>query len=175
MDRLTKVNNMSGSASENLKHRQPWQMGAIPVKTTPKFPDLIPKVRNPRGPEPDMPHGNNARHRGVYIISVAAKLLEMHPQTLRKYERLGLVTPYRTIGMLRLYSDHDIQKLRLIRHLEISLGLNLAGVEFTLSVLDNIVTMSRRLWELDGNKQLTDAIKTELTLLFQKLNIPFQE
>ena len=56
--------------------------------------------------------------RGVYIISVAARLLAMHPQTLRKYERLGLVRPSRTIGMLRLYSQEDIEKLRLIRHLE---------------------------------------------------------
>ena len=64
---------------------------------------------------------------GVYIISVAARILDMHPQTLRKYERLGLVRPGRTLGMLRLYSTEDIRKLRLIRHLSDEMGLNLAA------------------------------------------------
>ena len=67
--------------------------------------------------------------QGVYIISVAARILEMHPQTLRKYERLGLINPERTGGMLRLYSREDIRKIFLIRHLMDNLGLNLAGVE----------------------------------------------
>ena len=66
--------------------------------------------------------------QGVYIISVAARILEMHPQTLRKYERLGLINPDRTGGMLRLYSREDIRKIFLIRHLMDNLGLNLAGV-----------------------------------------------
>ena len=52
---------------------------------------------------------------GVYIISVAARLMEMHPQTLRKYDRAGLVRPSRTVGMLRLYSDADLVKLRIIK------------------------------------------------------------
>ena len=59
------------------------------------------------------------RHRdeeqGVYIISVAARILELHPQTLRKYERAGLVSPFRTGGMLRLYSEDDMVRLRLIK------------------------------------------------------------
>ena len=71
---------------------------------------------------------------GVYIISVAARLLEMHPQTLRKYERLGLIQPVRTVGMLRLYSQEDLRKVMLIRHLMDNLGLNLAGVEFALKL-----------------------------------------
>ena len=54
---------------------------------------------------------------GIYVISVAARLLQMHPQTLRKYERAGLVRPSRTVGMLRLYSEEDIVRLRLIKHL----------------------------------------------------------
>ena len=60
---------------------------------------------------------------GLYVISVAARLLEMHPQTLRKYERSGLVRPSRTVGMLRLYSEEDIVRLRLIKHLVGDLGL----------------------------------------------------
>ena len=74
----------------------------------------------------------NAQHGitedGLYVISVAARLLEMHPQTLRKYERAGLVRPSRTVGMLRLYSEEDIVRLRLIKHLVGDLGLNISGV-----------------------------------------------
>lgn len=76
---------------------------------------------------------------GVYIISVAARILEMHPQTLRKYERAGLVTPSRTGGMLRLYSEEDIARLRLIKHLVGDLGLNVAGVQLVLQVFNNLL------------------------------------
>ena len=82
---------------------------------------------------------------GVYIISVAARLLDMHPQTLRKYERLGLIRPGRTIGMLRLYSRDDIRKVRLIQHLAGNLGLNLAGVEFALGMVDHLLALRQRL------------------------------
>ena len=73
---------------------------------------------------------------GLYIISVAARILSMHPQTLRKYERVGLVQPSRTVGMLRLYSEEDITKLRVIKRLVDELRLNLAGVEMAMSVFD---------------------------------------
>lgn len=72
--------------------------------------------------------------RGLYIISVAARLLEMHPQTLRKYERAGFLTPDRTGGMLRLYSEEDIARLQLIKHLVDDLGLNLSGVQLALQL-----------------------------------------
>lgn len=75
---------------------------------------------------------------GLYIISVAARILHMHPQTLRKYEKVGLVRPSRTMGMLRLYSEYDIQKLRLIKHLINEMKLNLAGVELALAVFDRL-------------------------------------
>ena len=75
---------------------------------------------------------------GVYIISVAARLLEMHPQTLRKYEREGLITPSRTVGMLRLYSDDDLRRLRVIRRLVDELGLNLAGASLVLGLAESI-------------------------------------
>ncbi len=64
-------------------------------------------------------------YEGVYIISVAARILEMHPQTLRKYERVGLVMPSRTVGMLRLYCEEDVARLRLIKHLVGNLGVGL--------------------------------------------------
>jgi MerR family transcriptional regulator/heat shock protein HspR len=68
----------------------------------------------------------------VFIISVAARLLEMHPQTLRKYEREGLIAPSRTTGNLRLYSDEDLERLRQVKYLVGERGLNLAGVQLVL-------------------------------------------
>jgi MerR family transcriptional regulator/heat shock protein HspR len=76
---------------------------------------------------------------GVYVISVASRLLNMHPQTLRKYERLGLISPSRSSGMLRLYSIYDIARLRMIKHLVENKGLNLAGVEVTLDIVSKLL------------------------------------
>lgn len=89
---------------------------------------------------------------GVYIISVAARLLEMHPQTLRKYERVGLVQPSRTGGQLRLYSDEDLLRLRVIRRLVDELGLNLAGVGLVLDLVGPL----RRL--VDGAELTTETL-----------------
>ena len=75
------------------------------------------------------------RFSGVYIISVAARLANMHPQTLRKYERAGLIRPSRTGGALRLYSDSDVRRLRIIRRLVGDLGLNIAGVGVVLEIV----------------------------------------
>ena len=88
--------------------------------------------------------------QGVYIISVAARVLEMHPQTLRKYERIGLVSPSRTGGMLRLYSEEDIARLRLIKHLVGDLGLNLAGVELALSLFNRLIDLRIAATRLNG-------------------------
>lgn len=89
---------------------------------------------------------------GVYIISVAARLLEMHPQTLRKYERVGLVQPSRTGGHLRLYSNDDLLRLRVIRRLVEELGLNLAGVRLVLDLVGPL----RRL--VDGAELNTETL-----------------
>lgn len=70
----------------------------------------------------------------VFVISVAARLLELHPQTLRKYEREGLIAPSRTTGNLRLYSDRDIERLRQVKYLVEERGLNLAGVQLALEL-----------------------------------------
>ncbi|MVN86142.1 MerR family transcriptional regulator [Deinococcus sp. HMF7620] len=72
---------------------------------------------------------SDAKHRPVYVISVAAELVDMHPQTLRLYERKGLIRPGRSSGKTRLYSERDIEHLREIRRLTQELGVNLAGVE----------------------------------------------
>ena len=74
--------------------------------------------------------------RDILFISTAARMLGMHPQTLRKYERLGLVRPTRTIGSMRLYSPEEIQRLRLIKRLVDELGINLAGVHQLLSIAE---------------------------------------
>ncbi|MGB2714445.1 MAG: MerR family transcriptional regulator [Vicinamibacterales bacterium] len=72
----------------------------------------------------------------LYFISMAARLLDMHPQTLRKYERLGLVRPTRTIGSMRLYSEDELERLRLIKHLVDEVGVNLAGVQRLVSIAE---------------------------------------
>ena len=74
----------------------------------------------------------------LYFISMAARLLDMHPQTLRKYERLGLVRPTRTIGSMRVYSQGELERLRLIKHLVEEAGINLAGVQRLLSIAEAI-------------------------------------
>ena len=111
---------------------------------------------------------------GLYIISVAARILDMHPQTLRKYERLGLINPGRTMGMLRLYSRDDIRKVRLIRHLG-NLGLNLAGVEFALATVDNLLALKRRLKALTGGTGQSSALDHEIDRVFQNLNLPVKD
>lgn len=76
--------------------------------------------------------------RGMYMISVAADLVGMHPQTLRIYESKGLVRPKRTPGGTRLYSEADVERLRIIQRLTTELGLNLAGVELVLRLEDEL-------------------------------------
>jgi MerR family transcriptional regulator/heat shock protein HspR len=72
----------------------------------------------------------------LFFISMAARMLGMHPQTLRKYERLGLVQPSRTIGSMRLYSREELERLKLIKRLVDDTGINLAGVQRLLSIAE---------------------------------------
>src|SRR5918912_4136469 len=72
----------------------------------------------------------------IYFISMAARMLGMHPQTLRKYERLGLVQPTRTIGSMRVYSREELERLKLIKRLVDDSGINLAGVQRLLSIAE---------------------------------------
>ena len=74
----------------------------------------------------------------LYFISMAARLLDMHPQTLRKYERLGLVRPTRTIGSMRVYSRDQLDRLKLIKHLVEDEGVNLAGVQRLLTIAEAV-------------------------------------
>ena len=134
----------------------------------------------PPNPQQDTdPQDPTIAMEGVYIISVAARILAMHPQTLRKYERLGLINPGRTIGMLRLYSRDDIRKVRLIRHLVNNLGMNLAGVEHTLGMVDSLLRMKQRLANYAQSQTQTghmkEAVEQELARVFQEMNLPVDD
>jgi MerR family transcriptional regulator/heat shock protein HspR len=94
--------------------------------------------------------------RPRYMISVAADLVGMHPQTLRIYEAKGLVQPQRTSGNTRLYSEADLERLRLIQRLTTELGLNLAGVERVLMLEDELQRMRARLDRLE--REMREAV-----------------
>ena len=94
--------------------------------------------------------------RPRYMISVAADLVGVHPQTLRIYENKGLIRPKRTAGNTRLYSEADLDRLRLIQRLTNELGLNLAGVEHVLRLQDELVHMRRRLDRME--REMRQAI-----------------
>ena len=94
--------------------------------------------------------------RPRYMISIAAELVGMHPQTLRMYEAKGLVRPGRTPGNTRLYSDADLERLRLIQRLTTQLGLNLAGVETVLRLEDELARLRTRVERLE--REMRDEI-----------------
>jgi MerR family transcriptional regulator, heat shock protein HspR len=93
--------------------------------------------------------------RPRYMISVAAELVGMHPQTLRIYENKGLIRPRRTAGNTRLYSEADLERLRLIQKLTTELGLNLAGVEHVLRLEDELRHMRRRIDRMEREMRQT--------------------
>jgi len=95
--------------------------------------------------------------RPRYMISVAADLVGMHPQTLRMYEQKGLVRPQRTAGNTRLYSEADLERLRLIQRLTGELGLNLAGVEAVLGLEEQLQLMRARMERLE--REMREAVE----------------
>jgi MerR family transcriptional regulator, heat shock protein HspR len=95
--------------------------------------------------------------RPRYMISVAAELVGMHPQTLRMYEQKGLVRPKRTAGNTRLYSEDDLERLRLIQKLTTQLGLNLAGVEAVLDLEEQLRRMQARMERLE--REMRESIQ----------------
>ncbi len=110
---------------------------------------------------------------GLYIISVAARILDMHPQTLRKYERVGLLSPSRTVGMLRLYSEEDVARLRLIKHLVGDLGLNLAGVQLALMMFNVLMRVRGRMDGLAGGELrafLKESLDEMMDLLHARIS-----
>jgi MerR family transcriptional regulator/heat shock protein HspR len=96
--------------------------------------------------------------RPRYMISVAAELVGMHPQTLRIYEAKGLVRPGRTPGGTRLYSERDLERLREIQRLTTELGLNLAGVQRVLALEDELTRLQARVQRLE--REMREAVNT---------------
>jgi MerR family transcriptional regulator, heat shock protein HspR len=86
--------------------------------------------------------------QGCYVISIAAKLVNMHPQTLRYYERVGLLEPSRSSGRIRLYSNRDIERLQQIQRLIADLGVNLAGVEVIMNMTERMFQMEQHMREM---------------------------
>ena len=109
--------------------------------------------------------------REVIFISMAARELGMHPQTLRKYERLGLVRPTRTIGSMRLYSTEQIERLRVIKRLVDELGINLAGVQQLLSVADVVERMRPLVDEERVSRDSRRALRQEFDRLTRLLGL----
>src|SRR5947209_13156276 len=123
-------------------------------------------------------HGSRARtstrvevssDRGVFMISVAAELAEMHPQTLRMYEARGLIEPKRSPKGTRLYSHKDVERLRRIQEMTAELGMNLAGVERVFELEEQLASMSRkvaalekRAGELKAEVERLEALRREL-------------
>ncbi|NCO36241.1 MAG: MerR family transcriptional regulator [Armatimonadetes bacterium] len=93
---------------------------------------------------------------GLYHISIASRLVDSHPQTLRMYERMGLIEPQRTKRNVRLYSDEDIERVRRIQHLTQDLGVNLAGVEVVFKLLSDMHRMQ------DEMAQEMDKMRLEM-------------
>ena len=101
--------------------------------------------------------------RGVFMISVAAELADMHPQTLRMYEARGLIEPQRSPKGTRLYSQADVERLRRIQEMTSDLGLNLAGVERVLELEEQLERASRRLQALERRSaQMREEMEAEL-------------
>ena len=103
----------------------------------------------------------------AFLISVAAEMLGMHPQTLRKYERLGLIQPSRTIGSMRLYSSEELEKIRLIKSLVDDGGINLAGVQRLLSIAE---VMQRIRPLMDEGALATGAGRRQLVTEMRRLS-----
>lgn len=115
-----------------------------------------------------------AKRPEIFLISMAAEMLEMHPQTLRKYERLGLVQPHRTLGSMRVYTRDELDRIRLIKTLVDREGINLAGVQRLLSIVD----VARRLRPLvrettrpSAVSDLQRRLDAEVTALFRLLGL----
>ena len=94
-----------------------------------------------------------ANREPCYVISVAAKILRVHAQTLRYYERAGLIQPSRSQGNIRLYSEGDIEKLKLIQRLINDLGVNLAGVEVIMNMTEHLAELEERIRRLEAENQ----------------------
>ena len=156
---------MSNDLGNIITGKEPFASTSHEVK---ELLDSINSLSNKAPLEQEVSHEPKESLQGLYIISVAAKILHMHPQTLRKYEKAGLVQPSRTIGMLRLYSESDIQKLRLIKHLINEMKLNLAGVELALAIFErlNDSLLASKGYSAENNNDFESAKKDIFEIFF---------
>jgi MerR family transcriptional regulator, heat shock protein HspR len=115
--------------------------------------------------------------RGVFMISVAAELADMHPQTLRMYEARGLIEPKRSPKGTRLYSHKDVERLRRIQEMTAELGMNLAGVERVFELEEELESMSRKVAALEKRARELNAEVTRLEALRRELRaeiVPYE-
>jgi MerR family transcriptional regulator, heat shock protein HspR len=115
--------------------------------------------------------------RGVFMISVAAELADMHPQTLRMYEARGLIEPQRSPKGTRLYSHQDVERLRRIQEMTAELGMNLAGVERVFELEEELESMSRKVEALDRRARELKAEVERLEALRRELRaeiVPYE-
>jgi MerR family transcriptional regulator, heat shock protein HspR len=124
-------------------------------------------------------HVKLATNRGVFMISVAAELAQMHPQTLRVYEARGLIEPQRSPKGTRLYSEEDVQLLRRIQEMTADLGLNLAGVERVLELEAKVEEMNARIEDLETQKvhaqvRLAEELEEVRRSFRAELSVPYR-
>jgi MerR family transcriptional regulator/heat shock protein HspR len=115
--------------------------------------------------------------RGVFMISVAAELAEMHPQTLRMYESRGLIEPKRSPKGTRLYSQEDVERLRRIQEMTAEMGMNLAGVERVFELEEQLESMARKVAGLERRAQELNAEVERLEALRRELRaeiVPYE-
>jgi MerR family transcriptional regulator/heat shock protein HspR len=107
----------------------------------------------------------------LYFISMAARLLDMHPQTLRKYERLGLVRPTRTVGSMRVYSAEELDRLKLIKRLVEEDGVNLAGVQRLLDIAEAVQRLRPMMQEGASRPEVRKRIAQEIERIGRMVGI----
>ena len=105
------------------------------------------------------------KSKGAYMISAVAEMYEIHPQTLRLYEREGLLLPSRTEGNTRLYTDEDLERLEFILNLARDLGVNIAGIAIILQMRERMEEMNRQM------QSFVEYVRTEMLARFQQ-NVP---
>jgi MerR family transcriptional regulator, heat shock protein HspR len=108
------------------------------------------------------------KSKGAYMISAVAEMYEIHPQTLRLYEREGLLQPSRTVGNTRLYTDEDLERLEFILNLARELGVNIAGIAIILQMRERMEEMNRQM------QSFVDYVRTEMLAKMQS-GIPASE
>jgi MerR family transcriptional regulator/heat shock protein HspR len=142
-------------------------------------PAASPTPRRSGGRAPVITRVEVATDRGVFMISVAAELANLHPQTLRMYEARGLIEPKRSSKGTRLYSQQDVEKLRRIQEMTAELGLNLAGVERVLRLEQEIESMHTRIEEieleaLNAQVRLAEELEQVRRSFRAELTVPYR-